>query len=93
MARGGNWKKTIAFIFFLLAGITVGYVLSVLCSKVDFLTWLAMSKRVGIGSDSPLVVDLSVIKLVFGFTIEISIAQIFSIILFIILFNKVGKNM
>ena len=39
-------KRTIAFLFFLLAGIVLGKVLARLCAEVSFLSWLAYAMSV-----------------------------------------------
>ena len=41
-----------------------------------FLSWLAFGKSIGIPADSPAVLDLSVIKLAFGFEVGVTVAHI-----------------
>ena len=41
-------KRTIAFLFFLLAGIVLGTVIARLCEGVPVLSWLAYSMSVGL---------------------------------------------
>lgn len=93
LKSSGGWKKTIAFIFFLLAGFVVGSVVAILCEQVSWLAWLSWSRTIGIGSGAPVVLDLVVATLTFGFSLNVSIAQIFFAILFIFLFNKTCRNM
>lgn len=88
-----DFKKTIAFLFFLLAGIVLGTVLAQMCSGVPFLSWLAYSMSVGIDTGSPLVLDLIVFKLAFGFTLSVNTAQIICVIIALIAYNKTCKGL
>ena len=85
-----NLKKTIAFIFFLLAGAILGAFISHLCSGKSGLDWLAWGKSVGI---EPVTIDLMIIKFTVGFIVDVTIAQIFTIALSIFLFCKTCKNL
>lgn len=81
-------KRNFLLAFFLLAGILLGAMLASLCANVPFLEWLSYSKAIGIAPESPMVLDLSVLKLTFGFSMSISVAQIFTIAAAIFLYNK-----
>ncbi|MDE5742571.1 MAG: DUF4321 domain-containing protein [Oscillospiraceae bacterium] len=86
-------KKTIAFLFFLLAGIVLGTVAAKLCAEVSFLSWLAYSMSVGLDTASPLVLDLIVFKLAFGFSLTVNPAQIICIIIALVVYNKTCRNL
>ena len=58
------------------------------CKNVSFLSWLSYYQSIGFNADAPFVLDLSVIKLSFGFSMGISAAQIFTIAAAIFLYNK-----
>lgn len=88
-----NLKRTIAFLFFLLAGIVLGTVIAQLCSGVSFLSWLAYTMSVGLDTASPLVLDLIVFKLAFGFSLTVNPAQILCIIIALITYNKTCKGL
>ncbi len=88
---GQGLKKTITFLIFLLAGIVLGTVAAGLCAKVPFLEWLARDMSVGLDTASPLVLDLIIFKLAFGFTLKVNAAQIICIIISLIAHNKVCK--
>lgn len=81
-------KRNLLLIFFILAGIVLGGMLANLCANIPFLSWLAYSSSIGFNADSPFVLDLSVIKLTFGFSMGISVAQIITIALAIFCYNK-----
>ncbi len=88
-----SFKKTIAFLFFLLAGIVLGTVIGRLCSQVAFLSWLSYSMTVGIDTGSPVILDLIVFKLAFGFTMSVNAAQIICVIAALITYNKTCKGL
>lgn len=90
---GKDIKRTIAFLFFLLAGIVLGTVLAKLCSEVSFLSWLAYNMSVGLDTGSPLVLDLIVFKLAFGFTLTVNPMQIICVIAALIIYNKTCKGL
>lgn len=91
MGKGLN--RTIAFLFFLLAGIVLGTVLGRLCENVPWLSWLAYSMSVGLDTGSPAVLDLIVFKLAFGFTLSVNAAQILCVIVALIVYNKTCKGL
>ena len=90
---GQGIKRTIAFLFFLLAGIVLGTIIGRLCEGVSFLSWLSYSMSVGLDTASPLVLDLIVFKLAFGFSLTVNTAQIICIIISLIIYNKTCKGL
>lgn len=86
-------KKTIAFLFFLLAGIVLGTILGRVCENVSFLSWLAYTLSVGLDTGSPMVLDLIVFKLAFGFTLSVNAAQILCVIIALIVYGKTCKGL
>jgi hypothetical protein len=85
-----NFKKTFAFIFFILAGIILGAFIAYVCEGKDYVGWLAWGKKVGLENIS---VDLYVIKLDFGFMVKATISQIITIAAALIVFSKTCKNL
>ena len=81
-------KRNFLFLFYLLAGIVAGAVLTTVCDGVPFLRWLAFGGSIGLSPDAPFVLDLAVFKLTFGFSLSISVVQILTIGLAIFLYNK-----
>ena len=81
-------KRTLLLWFFILAGIVLGAMLASVCRNVPFLSWLSYYQSIGFNSDAPFVLDLSVVKLTFGFSMGISVAQIITIALAIFCYNK-----
>lgn len=83
-------KRNLLLCFFLLAGIVLGGMLADLCAQVPFLAWLGYARRIGFSPESPLVIDLSVLKVTFGFSMGVSVAQVITISLAIFLYYKTG---
>lgn len=81
-------KRNLLLLFFILAGIVVGAMLAAVCKNVPFLSWLSYYQSIGFNADAPFVLDLSVLRLTFGFSMGISVAQIITIALAIFLYNK-----
>ena len=88
-----KWKKTLVFILFLLTGIILGALLSGLCSRVGFLSWLCIGQTVGVGYPTPIAIDLSVVKLSFGFAVEINIIKMICIIFCLWLYKLFSKGL
>ena len=82
-------KKTFLFLFYLLAGIIVGSLLANLCAGVPFLSWLAYSGTIGFAAGNPACLDLIIIKLYFGFSLAVSVAQILCISLALFFYSRV----
>ena len=85
-------KKTLIFLLFFLGGIILGSLLTTLCSKVSFLSWLTFGDSVGFGYPNPVTLDLIVIKLSFGFEISVNLIKLLSIVLCLWLYKKFAKG-
>ena len=85
-----NFKRTFAFIFFMLSGIALGGFIAHVCNGVPYLSWLAWGKTVGFDDFT---LDLSVIKLNLGLKINITISLIITIAASLFVFSKTCKNL
>lgn len=85
-----NFKRTFAFVFFMLAGIVLGGFIAYICEGKDYVGWLAWGKSVGVENVS---LDLYVIKLSFGLMIRATVSQIFTITAALIIYAKTCKNL
>lgn len=90
---GKGFKKTAAFLFFMLAGICIGTVVARLCQGIYWLDWLSWGQEVGFSTSSPMILDLIILKIAFGFTLNVNIAQILLVIIAIIIFSKTCKSL
>lgn len=85
-----NFKKTFAFIFFMLAAIILGAFIAYICAGKAYVGWLAWGKNIGI---EDVAVDLYVIKFNIGLMINATISQIFTITTALIVFAKTCKGL
>lgn len=81
-------QRNLLLLFYVLAGIVIGAMLANVCQNVSFLSWLSYYQSIGFNAAPPFVLDLSVIKITFGFSMGISVAQIFTIAAALFLYNK-----
>lgn len=81
--RKNNWTLLVI----LLCGIVLGGFLGQLAANVSFLSWLAYGNTFGL--TSPVVLDLGVLVLTFGLTININIASIIGLIIGIIIYRLI----
>ena len=72
---------------FILSGLVIGGLLGKLAGNVSWLWWLSYEQ--GFGLESPLVLDLNVLKITFGFAIKINVASIIGMVLAIFIYKKI----
>ena len=80
-------KNIWILLVFLLAGLVIGGLLGKLASSVSWLWWLSYEQQFGL--ETPIVLDLSVLKLTFKLMFKINIASIIVIVLAIFIYKKV----
>ena len=80
-------KNIWILLVFLLAGLVIGGLLGKLASSVSWLWWLSYEQQFGL--ETPIVLDLSVLKLTFGLMFKINIASIIGMELAIFIYKKV----
>ena len=72
-------KRNFLFIFYLISGIVIGSLLAVVTANVSWLSWLGFGTTIGFGAENPAILDLSVLKIAFGFSFSLTVAHILSI--------------
>ena len=72
---------------FILAGLVIGGLIGDLASKTDALWWLGYSREFGL--TQPVALDLSILKITFGFSVNINIASILGIAIALLIYRKV----
>ena len=82
--------RTIFSFFLVLVGIVVGSLLANVTAAVPALGWLAYALSFGL--ESPVVLDLSVIRLTFGLSVNLSVAVILCIIISLVVGNFFYKK-
>ena len=80
-------KNIWLLLVFLLAGLVIGGLLGKLASNVSWLWWLSYEQEFGL--ESPIVLDLNVLKLTFGLMLKINVASIIGMIMSIFIYKKI----
>lgn len=80
-------KNIWILLIFILSGLVVGGLIGELASKVEWLWWLSYSGNFGI--DTPITLDLSILKLTFALTFKINIASIIGLVAAIFIYKKI----
>lgn len=80
-------KNIWILIIFILSGLVVGGLLGELASKIDWLWWLSYSQSFGL--ESPIVLDIGVMKITFALMFKISVSSIIGMVLAIFIYKKI----
>lgn len=80
-------KNFWVLLVFLLCGLVIGGLLGKLAEGVSGLWWLSYGREFGLST--PLSLDLSILKITFGFSVYISIASIIGLAIAIFWYRKV----
>jgi len=81
---GRNFWLLLLFIF---SGLVIGGLLGELAGHIDFLWWLKEGQSFGL--TEPIVLDLSVLQLTFGFTIKLNVASIIGLLTAVLIYRKI----
>ena len=82
--------KSIYSMFLVLIGIVVGTLVAKVTASVSALGWLSYALTFGL--ESPVVLDLSVIRLTFGLSVDLSIAVILCVVISLVVGNYFDKS-
>jgi len=75
-------------IIFIIIGIVAGSVLSELARGAQYFEWLSFGKEFGISTDSPLFVDIGLLRFKLAIMFNITVGGILGIIFAIFTYNK-----
>ena len=81
-------KRTFLFLFYLLAGILTGSLLATVFRGIPALVWLGYTNTIGFSAANPAVLDLIIVKITFGFSMSVSVAQIITIAIAMFIYNR-----
>ncbi len=84
---GTRDKSIWILVIFILSGLVVGGLLGEIATKIDFLWWLGYGEEFGL--QSPIVLDLNIVKITFGLMFKVNIASIIGMALAIFIYRKV----
>lgn len=79
-------KKTLYVILLICIGVVVGMLIANLSENISWLSWLSFGREFGL--TSPFVLNLGIIILTFGMTLNLNI----SIIIFVVLSLFIGSK-
>ena len=82
--------RSVFSFFLVLVGIVVGSLIAKVTASVPALGWLPYALSFGL--ESPVVLDLSVIRLTFGLSVDLSIAVILCVVISLIVGNYFYKS-
>lgn len=68
-------KNVLSISFLILSALILGTLITNWAADVPWLSWLNYGKSIGIGADTPAVIDLSVLKITFGAQINLNAIQ------------------
>ena len=86
-------KKNLILLFLLLAGVMFSSLLAAATRGVSWLGWLSYGQTVGIAVDNPMILDLAVIQVAFGFELGVNIAQIICVLIAILAYKGVASRL
>lgn len=86
-------KKNLILLFLLLAGVMFGSLLAAATRNISWLNWLSYGQTIGIAVDQPMLLDLSVIRLAFGFELGINIAQVICLLVAIFAYKGLASRL
>lgn len=72
---------------FLLSGLVIGGLIGDLAANVNGLWWLAFGQQFGLSN--PLVLDLNILNITFGFVVKINVASIIGLLIAILIYRKI----
>lgn len=76
-------------LFLVLVGIVLGSFVAYMCKSVSFLSWLAYG--IDFGLESPLILNLGVMRLTFGISIELTLSTVIFVILSLLIGRAIAK--
>ena len=80
-------KSVWILLVFILSGLVIGGLLGKLAGNVSWLWGLSFEQEFGL--ESPIVLDLNILKLTFGLMFKINIASIIGMIIAVFIYKKV----
>lgn len=79
-------KNIWILLIFIFSGIVLGGLIGELAGNVSFLNWLSYGQEFGL--ESPLVLNLNIIKLTFAVSVKINVASIIGIAIAVFIYRK-----
>jgi hypothetical protein len=84
MRKSSGWLLAVL----LIGGVVVGALIAQATKNAQYLSWLSYACSFGVSPDKPMILDLSVIRVAFGFEMGISIAQVLCLLAAVLLYRR-----
>ena len=81
-------KNAFAFVILILFALIIGSVITIWTQDIEWLKWLTYGQTIGISPDTPITIDLSLLKITFGMEIKVNAIQVILLILAFISYNQ-----
>lgn len=82
--------KIFVFVLSIITGAVVGGLIAQATGNVEWLQWLSYGVKFGVSTEEPFLLDLVILKIAFGFMVDINIASIAGIVGALLLFRKLA---
>lgn len=83
-------KKGFVFVFLVISALVIGSIIVSFCSPTSL---LGTCIQLGLSNTEPLLIDLVVVKVSIGFTLNLGIAHIVMLIIAIVVYPFIAKNL
>ncbi len=80
-------KGTWILLVFICSGLVIGGLLGQLAAQVDWLSWLSYGQEFGL--KNPVILELNVLRITFGLSININIASIIGLAVALFIYRKI----
>lgn len=80
-------KNIWILMLFIMSGLVIGGLLGSMLADVPGMWWLSYGQEFGL--ETPIVLDINILRLTFGLTLRINIASILGLIIAIFIYKKV----
>ena len=85
MSKGVLGKNNWALVLLILVGVVLGGLIGKLCAGVPALSWLGYGQSFGFAN--PIILDLGILVLTFGLTVDITVAGVIGVVIAIIIYR------
>lgn len=79
-------KSLWILLIFIFSGLVLGGLIGELTKNIDFLNWLSYGQEFGL--ESPIILNLNIVKITFALMIKINIASIIGLAIGIFIYRK-----
>ena len=88
-----KFKRNLAFAFFIISGAVIGSMIASLTSNIPVLSWLSFGQWFGVSTQSPIQLDLVIVRLAIGAEMGLNVAQIITITAALLVYRNVAAKL